>query len=211
MRRFATPLLVVLVPSVAPAQRVEIGILGGWYQPTPSTHSQHFMYPVVAEFVRGGSGSLGWHFGVAGRRFGVTASVLHTWPTASSMTLVDNTGAEHQLTPLEFTSTFFMLQPYVRFPISKTLEANFAVGPSFTDTDGRGEGAEGDYDNIDEWWGVALSVALRAHVGPRAAVELRGSNMNRLEGEEDRSLFEVMAGGTHWIVGVGVAWALKRE
>ncbi len=193
-------------PLALAAQRVELGILGGWYQQTPSTHTQRFSDGASVESVRDGGGTIGAHVSVAGPRFGMTASVLQARSVTSDITFVDATGTVHQLPfrSVEFKSTFFVLQPHVRLPVSKGLEANVAVGPSFGHYYGRPEGTGDDFRRVDEGWNMALSMGLRTYIGPSAAIELKGSNMYRLESDQ---------GGNrnNWIVGLGVAWALKQE
>ena len=206
MERFGLAgLLAVVLPSLALAQRVEIGVFGGWFQQTPGTHTAYFTDGASLETVRDGGGTVGAHFSVLGRRFGMSASVLQARSMAAATTFVDAAGTAHQLPfpPLEVKSTFFVLQPLVRLPVLG-LEANVAAGPSFAHTYTRPEGSDEGFQDADEWWSMALSLALRAHVSPRAAFEFRGGNMYRLDSDQDGNR-------NHWIVGVGVAWALQRE
>lgn len=211
-RRGFVVLLVVLIPSLAHAQRVEIGAHLGQYQQTPRTHHEACTPspPCSIEIERDGGGTLGGHVSLVGARFGITASVQHA-RTLTSGTFVDATGVTHQIPGSELRSTFFALQPHARLPISKVLEANVAGGPSWTDTDALGlQGFEEVYQSADEWLGLALSVALRARLGPNAVVDLRGSNMYRLGSGRDPNSLSETPNRNHWIASVGMAWALKR-
>ena len=204
--------VLVLATPRAGAQRVEIGIFGGWFQQTPHTRTEFAIDGASLESERDGGGTVGAHVGVLGRRFGMTLSVLQARSTTSEMTFTDATGTVHQVFgSLEYRSTFVMLQPLVRLPVLG-LEANIALGPSFTDTDGRGSvrlgepppDSDEEFQDVDEWWSMALSVALRAQLSPKAALEFRGNNMYRLGSDQEGNRI-------HWIVGVGFVWALQRE
>ena len=81
--RLGVALLAGAPIATAVAQRVELGLVAGWYQQTPPTFKEYFLDGGSVESVREVGRTVGGHVSLVGPRFGITASVFQARATTS--------------------------------------------------------------------------------------------------------------------------------
>lgn len=224
MERFALAgLLVLVVPSLAPAQRVEIAVLGGAYQPAPrvwevGSNCYEWFRPdpscTIGRLVRGIGTAIGGRLTVQlGERFGVDAVVQHARASNQIFPLYSNADPDDPgglqspaFDPEQITATFVALQAHIRRRLNDALELRVAGGPARSSVQAvtaRPSGAAETRSGARA--ALALSAGVRAQIGSVYACEITIHDYLYLDGIESR------AGSWHDLtLSVGLVFALWR-